>query len=210
MVKRIYLEDPYQTECEANVVSINGNEVILDKTVFFAFAGGQASDSGTINNIEVKQATKKADEIVYTLENINFKEGDKVIVKIDEEKRKKIMKLHSAIHIVYYIFEEIAGSKKIIGSNVTEDKARFDYKTEESCSDLLEKVQEAANKVFSEDNKIETYPDPDNPEKKWWECKDWICPCGGTHVKNTNEIGSVKLKRKNIGAGKERVEIRLN
>jgi len=44
-------------------------------------------------------------------------------------------------------------------------------------------------------------------ERRWWECENIKYPCGGTHVKNTKEIGMVKLKRKNLGKGKERVEI---
>lgn len=42
-----------------------------------------------------------------------------------------------------------------------------------------------------------------------WVCGEIKMPCGGTHVKSTDEIGKVKLKRKNIGRGKERIEIRV-
>ena len=50
---------------------------------------------------------------------------------------------------------------------------------------------------------------PEKPDLKWWHCEDWKMPCGGTHVKNTKEVGQIRLKRKNIGAGKERIEIYL-
>ncbi|RJQ19102.1 alanyl-tRNA editing protein, partial [Candidatus Woesearchaeota archaeon] len=42
-----------------------------------------------------------------------------------------------------------------------------------------------------------------------WECADIKMPCSGTHVRNTQEIGTITLKRKNIGKGKERIEILL-
>ncbi|MDO8656952.1 MAG: alanyl-tRNA editing protein, partial [Nanoarchaeota archaeon] len=43
----------------------------------------------------------------------------------------------------------------------------------------------------------------------WWQCGEWKMPCGGTHPRTTGEIGALTLKRKNIGKGKERIEIFL-
>ena len=207
---RLFWEDPYKTECEASVLKVKDNEVVLDQTVFYAFSGGQASDTGTIDNIPVKEARKAGDEIVYVLESTpNFQEGDKVNIKIDWEKRYKLMKLHAASHIIYFLTEEKTGLKKIIGSNVTGDKGRLDYEYPESIADLLPDIETKANEVFSQDSTITVYPDEKDPKKRWWECKDWKVPCGGTHVKSTQEIGNVRLKRKNIGSGKERIEIYL-
>lgn len=210
MTKKLFHEDPYKTECEATVVSVNGPAVTLDQTVFFAFSGGQASDSGTISGIPVKEAVVSGGDIVYTLEqDPTFKAGDKVIVKINPDKRNKIMRHHSAAHVVYFLFAEKIGVKKLIGSNITESKARLDYEYPEPISAILPEIEAKANEVFSQDLAIKTYPDQADPEKKWWECGQWKCPCGGTHVKSTKEVGKVQLKRKNIGAGKERIEITI-
>jgi Ser-tRNA(Ala) deacylase AlaX len=211
MVKKIFNDDPYMTECEAIVESIMGPEVTLDQTCFFAFSGGQASDSGSINEIPVKEAIASGDNIVYVLESIpSFKEGDKVKVKIDENKRNKLMRLHSAAHIIHFIFAEETGIKKLIGSNIEENKARLDYESSEPISELLPAVEEKANEIFSQDIEIKTFPDSENENKRWWECQEWKCPCGGTHVKSTKEVGKVQLKRKNIGSGKERIEITIS
>lgn len=211
MTKKLFYQDPYKTECEAIVLNVMGPEVTLDQTCFFAFSGGQASDSGSINDIPVKQAIASGDDIVYVLEQVpSFKEGDKVIVKIDENKRRKLMRLHSAAHIIYFLFAEKTGIKKLIGSNIEENKARLDFQYPEPIVDMLPKVEEKASQIFSQDIEIKTFPEGNDENRRLWECKEWKCPCGGTHVKSTKEIGKVQLKRKNIGSGKERIEITLS
>ncbi len=207
---RLFWEDPYKDKCEANVVKIDNNEIVLDQTVFYAFSGGQASDVGTINDIPIIEARKAGEDIVYVLESPpEFNEGEKVNIIIDWDNRYRLMKLHAASHIVYFIFQEKTGIKKLIGSNVTKDKGRLDYEHPESISELLPEIESKANEVFTQDAEIKVYPDEADPGKRWWECMGWKVPCGGTHVNNTNEIGNIRLKRKNIGSGKERIEIYL-
>jgi Ser-tRNA(Ala) deacylase AlaX len=209
--KKLFWDDPYQTECEAEVLEVNDNELTLDQTVFYAFSGGQASDAGSINGIAVQEARKAGDKIVYVLDSTpDFRAGDTVSVKIDWDKRNRLMKLHTASHIIYFLFEKQTGIKKLIGSNVTSDKGRLDYEYPENIAELLPAVQTQANELFSQANKIVMYPDENDPGKRWWECLDWKVPCGGTHVKSTDEIGNIRLKRKNIGSGKERIEIYLD
>jgi len=208
--KRLFWEDPYQTQCDATVIRVEGSEVVLDQSVFYAFSGGQASDSGTINGQAVKEAKKAGEDIIYVMEEPpDFKEGDKVIIEIDWEKRYDLMKLHSASHILYFIVQEKTGLKKIIGSNVTVDKGRLDYEYPEVISPILPDVEVKANELFNQEAEISIYPDPQDPTKRWWEGLSWKVPCGGTHVRSTKEIGNVRLKRKNIGKGKERIEIYL-
>lgn len=210
MTKKLFWDDPYAKECSSIVAGISGKEVRLDRTVFFAFSGGQESDSGTIGGINVIEARKEGDDIVYVLEKEpTFKQGDEVEVKIDWEKRYKIMRLHSAAHIAFHIFSEKTGVKKLIGSNVTHEKARVDFEYHESVAPMLPEIEEKANNVFSQDIEIKTFPDEKKPGRMWWQSGDILYPCGGTHLKSTKEIGKVKLKRKNIGKGKERIEITL-
>ncbi|HLC90166.1 MAG TPA: alanine--tRNA ligase-related protein [Candidatus Nanoarchaeia archaeon] len=92
MTKKLFWEDPYQTECTAKVTSIDNNKVKLDQTIFYAFSGGQLSDEGTIGGIKVLEAKKEGDkediiDIEYTLEQEpSFNVGDTVQVKIDAER----------------------------------------------------------------------------------------------------------------------------
>ncbi|MFC1753400.1 alanyl-tRNA editing protein [Thermoproteota archaeon] len=211
-MKKLFWQDPYIKECEATVTSKMGPEIQLDQTIFFAFSGGQASDQGTINGIKVIDAMKSDDNITYILESVpDFNEGDKVKVVIDWENRFKLMRLHSAAHIVFHMFEDKTGLKNLIGSNITPDKARLDYATDNPISELLPEIESKTNEITSKDAEIKTYDDDSEPGKRWWEIEGLGLKdaCGGTHVRNTNEIGLIKLKRKNIGAGKERIEISL-
>jgi len=208
--KKLFREDPYKTQCEATVSSINENRITLDVTVFFGFSGGQASDEGTIAGIPVKEAVVSGDDIVYELESPPpFREGDTVHVKIDNKRRGRLMKLHSAAHIVYSVFNKRTGAPKLIGSNVSEEKARLDYEHPENIKPLLPGLEGQTNRFLSQNIPIETHPASENPDRWWWVCQDWNLPCGGTHVRSTTEIGAITLKRKNIGGGKERIEITL-
>lgn len=210
MTKKLFHDDPYLKECEAEVTGFMGSEIVLDQTVIFAFSGGQASDSGTVNGIPIKEVIVSGEDIVHVLDSVpEFREGDKVKVKLDWGKRYKLMRLHSAAHIVHFIFAEKTSIKKLIGSNIEENKARLDYESSEPISEMLSEIEEKANELFSQDVEIKTYPDESEANKRWWECKEWKAPCGGTHVKSTKEIGKIHLKRKNIGSGKERIEITL-
>src|SRR3989338_10733850 len=133
MTEKLFWEDPYATMCKAKVTVIEGNKVKLDRTIFYAFSGGQESDSGTIGGITVIEAVKQGDkdsiiDIEYTLEKEpHFKVGDEVEVRIDEMKREKLRRLHSAAHIVYYVVIEVLGKVPIVGSNISAEKARMDF-----------------------------------------------------------------------------------
>lgn len=210
MVEKLFRQNPYLGSCEATVLSSNEGQITLGKTVFFAFAGGQASDSGTIGGFKVLEARAEGPEIIYKLEEgANPKEGDRAEVKIDMEKRMKIMRLHSAAHLVYEVFAKHTGIRKLIGSNVNEEKSRFDFESETPISEKLPAIEAESNQLIEENHPIKTYPDENNPDKWWWECMEWKMPCGGTHVHSLGEIGKIKLKRKNLGSGKERIEITL-
>ena len=138
-----------------------------------------------------------------------FSVGDTVEVAIDEEKRAKLRKLHSAAHIVYYFVIEKLGQLKVIGSNINSEKARMDFLYEKPISELLQDIEVKVNHFLQENHEILRKQDEKNPDLWWWICGNWKIPCGGTHVKNTLEIGKLQLKRRNIGAGKERIEMML-
>ena len=216
MTKKLFWEDPYLTECKAKITSINGNNVRLDQTVFYAFSGGQASDEGTINGITVTKALKQGEkeniiDIEYELEEEpTFKVGEEVEVKIDAQRRQKLMKLHSAAHVAYYFIIDKLGKLKIIGSNISPEKARVDFLYEKPINEILPEIESNLNYFLATDHKITRKQDDTSPDLRWWSCGEWKMPCGGTHVNSTSEIGAIRLRRKNIGSGKERIEIYLS
>jgi len=204
--KRLFWLDPYQKECEARVERIEGDKIYLDQTVFFAFSGGQESDSGTINSVPVKEAVEEGNYIYYILGQHSLKPRDTVKVRIDWGKRYKLMRLHSAVHIVYYAFAEKFGKQEMIGSNISTEKGRLDFSYPENISNLIPEVQKRANEIIG--NGLDIKTGFSGLTERFWKVGEYEqMPCSGTHVKSTKEIGPVILKRKNIGAGKERIEV---
>ena len=196
-------------------MSANGKNVKLDQTVYYAFSGGQESDTGSISGIPVVNAVKQGDkesiiDIEYELEKEPyFKVGDTVTVTIDSERRKKLRNLHSASHILYYFLADKIGEVKIMGSHIGEKKARIDFKYEKSISNIIPEIEQEVNDFLKENHMIIMNENASKTNLRWWSCNNWKIPCGGTHPKSTKEIGKVKLKRKNIGSQKERIEIYL-
>ena len=202
----LYYEDPYIKEANAKVIKIEDNLVWLDKTIFYAEKGGQESDTGWINNIRVIDV--RSSDYAHVLErNPDFSVDDIVHLKLDWDRRYKIMRLHSALHLVYFVVKELIGDLKVIGSHVGPDKARIDYAFEGSIGKYLPEIQERVNEIIREDREIIVYEK--EPSWRIWKMGDWEDPCAGTHVRRTGEIGEVKLKRRNLGRGKERIEVYL-
>lgn len=211
MADKIFWENPYQTHLETEIASVSDELVTLKETIFYAFSGGQESDSGTIGGFPVADARKNGNAIFYTLpQNHGLIPGDPVIVEIDWERRYKLMRLHFAAEIVLeLIYRRLAGSKKI-GAHISAKRARIDFKWNESISPILPEISNAAQKLVDADATITSdFSDREN-EKRFWEIQGFArIPCGGTHLKRTGEVGTIKLKRKNIGKNKERVNISL-
>ncbi len=207
-----YYEELYSKEFESKVLSVDGEKIVLDKTLFYPGGGGQACDVGWINGFEVYFVSVNDGVIYHHVREHDLREGEVVKGVINWDRRYELMKLHSAAHIVYYKFVEVFFNgdykkAKVIGSNVSVGKARIDFALEESVGEKLKEVEELVNEFIKEGHEILTRSVGGG--RRVWVCEDYEMPCGGTHVKNTREIIGVKLKRKNLGAGKERVEIKL-
>ena len=215
--KKLFWDDPYLKECDSKITKIQDSKVYLDQTIFYAFSGGQESDSGNIASAKVMEAKKEGDDISYSLDPNSpvlstLKPGDTVRVEIDWEKRFRLMRLHSAAHIVFRLLEIKFNIKEVIGSNVTSDKARLDFLYPENIGPHLNDILNSAKKLIQSNLAINTYYDEQDKTRRVWQLgdfPDWKMFCGGTHVKSSSEIGEILLKRKNIGQGKERIEILL-
>jgi Ser-tRNA(Ala) deacylase AlaX len=211
MIEKVFWQNPYLTELVTKVSSVNGNEVTLKQTIFYAFSGGQESDAGTISGRRVLEARKEGKEIVYRLEeNHGLNPSDSVKVVIDWERRYKLMRLHFAAEIILeLVYQQRPGIEKI-GAHIAEDKARIDFALNENVSSLFPVLQEKAESLIEANHDIiSSFSDEEN-QRRTWEIKGFAkVPCGGTHLRKTGEVGNIILKRKNIGKGKERLEIYL-
>lgn len=211
MTKKLFWENPYQVEFDATVTKIVGNSVVLDATCFYPRGGGQVGDTGYLGGIRVvdTQVSEEID-IAHILEiKPSFNVGTLVHGKIDWERRYKIMRLHSVAHIVYYLMQEVFGKdcKPASSGLLDEHKERSDYLFKEKLDkEKLKAVEEKANQIIDKGYEIRTWSENG---KRYWKIELFpVMKCGGTHVRNSNEIGEIEVKRgKKPGRGKERVEI---
>lgn len=212
MVEKVFWKDPYLTQLKTHVTFVSGNDITVEQSIFYAFSGGQESDRGSIGDYPVIDARKQEQDIIYTLqEDHQLKVGEEVLIQIDWHRRYRLMKLHFAAEIILELaYQYLEGIEKI-GAHISEDKARIDFIWEENISKFLPLLKEKAEALIQSDAEIiSDFSDEENG-RRYWEIKGFSkVACGGTHLKTTGEIGKLKLKRVNIGKGKERIEIYLD
>ena len=233
MTEKLFWQDQYLKEFEGKVIEIRGKEVILDKTVFYARSGGQPGDTGEINGIKVIDTYyDNKGNIVHLLEKEpNFNVGDIVKGKIDWERRYKLMRLHTALHILSAVLNNLFGNIKITGSQIYEDKARIDFDLDKLDDESVKKIEEKANEIVNKDlpvyakfiNKEELEKMPQLKrlmDEKRYEKYDVLRVVGigdidiqldgGTHVKFTKEIGRIKIiGKENKGKNNKRLIITI-
>ena len=221
-----YGDDP--KEFDAKVLKSFDKYVVLDKTSFYARGGGQEPDHGTIENFEVVDVSKHGNIIVHELKNGIPKEGNIVSCVVNLKRRDGITKNHTSTHILN------SSSRSVLGSWVwqhsafkEEDHARLDITHHSALTDdEITKIEDLANSVVEKNIPvtIENF-DRGTAEQKYGfkiyqggivpvksirivSIKDFdIEACGGTHVKQTDEIELIKITRaKRIQDGVVRIE----
>lgn len=210
-MERAFWSTPYLTSLDARVLSVEGSDVMISPTIFFAESGGQESDQGTIDRIQVTQATVVGEHIVYRLASApDFAVGDLVNVQIDWPRRYALMRLHFAAEIVLELFYKKFPGLDKIGAHIGQAKARIDFTMDGSISQYLPEILAEVERLVAADLPIESrFTDTEHLRRCWLIEGFSQVPCGGTHLRRTGEVGRIRLKRNNIGAHKERVEIYL-
>jgi Ser-tRNA(Ala) deacylase AlaX len=211
MTRKVFWDDPYRTTLDTRVAGVNGNDITLAETIFYALSGGQESDHGTIGGRPVLAARKDGAGIVYTLEaGHGLNPGDAVTIVIDWARRYRLMRLHLAAEIVLELaYQNLAGIEKI-GAHIAADKARIDFAWDENIAKAFALIGEKARALIAADHPIVSAYSDEAQGRRYWEIAGFArVPCGGTHLRRTGEIGAIALKRVNIGKGKERIEIQV-
>jgi alanyl-tRNA synthetase len=210
-VKKIFWENPYQTELTTVVTSVVENTITLQETIAYAFAGGQQSDTGWINDYPILNAEKKGKEIFYKIPKTHtLQVGSPVQLLIDWEKRYKIMKLHFAAELILELVNRYFNYPEKIGANITSEKARIDFIWEENIADIFPFLLDKFHTLIKNNHPIESAFSDITEEKRYWQISGFAkVACGGTHLKSTGEIGMIRLRRDRQGKNKERIEIYL-
>lgn len=208
-VAKLFWDDPYLASCDAMVTGVHGDDVTVDRTVYFAFSGGQSSDSGTIGGLPVLGVRTDGLEIAYTLPSGHgLAPGQPVRVQVDLPTRLAIMRLHFAAELVLELVTRGYGRPEKVGANITASKARVDFVWDGSIAPILPEVADRVRELVDADLPIVSAYQDEASQRRYWRIDGFAqVPCGGTHPRRTGEVGRVRLKRANPGAGIERIEI---
>ena len=209
-------------------------EVFLERTPFYAESGGQVGDTGTIKTpsglVRVEDTLKPAEGAIAHLGTVVAGEvlpGEKAAAEVDQKRRRQIMRHHSATHLLHKALRETLGEAVVQkGSWVGPDHTTFDIPLNRAMNKeeidrvnrrVMEKVREAL--PFHESQKRYREAVAQGAmhlfEEKYGDVVrvvcfgDWTCElCGGTHVKNTADIGTaVIVSESSIGSGLRRIDM---
>lgn len=231
----LFRDDAYLTETDAIVVGVNERGgIILDKTVFYATGGGQPGDKGTLitaAGVEIPVATtvygEDKTEIVHVPAEGSALPavGDKVTARIDWDTRLKRMRIHTALHLLTTVLPY-----PVTGGAIGDGEGRLDFdipdaglEKEAIAEELMRRINQNADvtEQWITDAELEANPGL----VKTMSVKPPmgsgrvrlvnivgldLQPCGGTHVKNTREIGNVAVTNiEKKGKQNRRVRIAL-
>lgn len=207
-----FWDDPYQTRLDTHITSVSGDDVTVADAIFYAFSGGQESDEGTISGHRVLQALKDGLDIIYMLEpNHGLQPGDAVTMAIDWDRRYRLMRLHFAAEIILELVYQTLNPIEKIGAHIAADKSRIDFASDTNISAVFPILLERATALIEANHDIISAFSDEANQKRYWEISGFArVACGGTHLRKTGEVGALTLKRKNVGKGKERIEIYLS
>jgi len=228
----IYLDDSYLWSFSAGVTQALENKAILNKTAFYPQSGGQPSDTGILEHgaeiFQVVGVEKEEEGIVHILDRPGLKPGDMVSGKIDGDRRYRFMRSHTACHILSAVIFQETGAK-ITGNQIEQSRSRVDFSLESFDKSRMMEYVEKANQIVSNRRPVSTriipreealaMPDllrlamavPDRDAIRVVEIEGIDRQaCGGTHVKNTAEVGRIKMiKAENKGKANRRIYFSL-
>jgi misacylated tRNA(Ala) deacylase len=238
--KLLYHDDSYLSTFEANVVAVDGRALALDQTAFFPGGGGQVADHGALvwngRRLPIASLRKQGDVVWH---EIGQEEGDAETLpavgdavrgEVDWESRYRMMRTHTALHMLCGIIFRDYGAQ-VTGGQMYPDKARMDFSMEGFSSEYVRAIEERVNEAVAADHPVKVYH---LPREQAFEIPDLIRTKvnllppemstiriveivgldlqadGGTHVHSTREVGGIKvLKTENKGKFNKRMEITL-
>ena len=233
----IYSRDSYLREVDAEVLEVDDRGIIFDRTVFYPGGGGQIHDTGWVMYEGAKYSVPSVyiheGEIYHVVEGLKPSPGDRVRLLIDWDRRYKIMRMHTSLHIIGAVMYNDY-NVLITGSNIMPDRARIDFPFEEMRREIAYDIVAKTNTIAREGHEVKVYFMPAeealkrrdlfrvadfNVYKKYLGGEVRIVEIvgvdveldGGTHVKNTREIGEIIfLKYESKGRRNRRIYITVD
>ena len=220
-------------ETTSKVLYLDNDFVVLDKTPFYAEAGGQVGDTGTITNengtlVIGNTTAMPSGHYLHTVERINgaIKTGDVVTAMIDSKRRLEIQRHHTGTHLLHWALRTVLGDHvKQQGSWVGPERLRFDFSHFASLTkEEIEQIEDLVNKEVFSGSSVEIVETTMKDAKELGALAFFgdkygdnvrvlkagehsVELCGGTHVHNLSDIGPIKiLSEGSIGSNIRRIE----
>ena len=226
-------DNPNTLSFDTEVASVDGANVVLEETYFYAESGGQPADRGVVAGIDVEDVQEYPVGVVHALadDDHGLEAGDSVHCVVDAAFRTYCRRAHTASHMLFGAARRVLDDVGYAGFDIDEEKVRVDFTaatdiTDERLVELerltnravwdslpvtwgyedAETAQEREEVAFN--TKTEEGVMSEDDEVRIVTIEGWdVAACGGTHVDNTAEIGPVRvLDRSNPGEGATRVE----
>jgi misacylated tRNA(Ala) deacylase len=231
----LFRDDAYLRTATARVQAIDARGIELDRTVFYPLGGGQAGDSGALlraNGERVVIADTRKGERPDCVRHVPaagavlLEPGEPVTLEIDWPRRYRLMRLHTALHLLSCVIVA-----PVTGGNIVPEKGRLDFDIELAALDArhieIETNRLIASAVATEtawitDAELDAQPElvktmSVQPPRGLGRVRLLripgidLQPCGGTHVANVAEIGAIRVLRiRSEGRHNRRVEIALS
>ncbi len=224
MTEKIYYADQYIKEFVATVLEVRPLEgsrwgIVLDRTAFYPEGGGQPCDTGWLDGIPVLAVYEDNGVVVHVA--AERPAGQTVKGRLDWGRRFDHMQQHSGEHIVSGVFGDLFGAENV-GFHLGADRVYIDVTLAELTDEQAAAAEAAANDaVFAnlpvlsamvDGSDLARYPLRKQPAKEFANIRlvtvEGIdcCPCGGTHVAASGEIGLIKIRGWERKAGTTRVD----
>ena len=228
MTERLYYDDSYLTEFDAEVVRVelrNGRPIVaLNRSAFYPTSGGQPYDTGTLNDARVTDVFVDADGEVWHEIDAPLDVGTQVHGKIDWARRWDHMQQHGGEHMIAGAVYNLTGGMTIglhLGAEVSSIDVQFSDGSTHMDAELIAEIEDYVNERIQMDAPIRCwFPDAEElaalPLRKAPTVKEHVrivamgdfemVACGGTHPSSTGQIGLVKI----VSAAPERGKLRLS
>ncbi len=223
MTKKIYLENPYLRDLNANIIKKeyidNKFHITLDRTIFYPhMCGGQPKDEGTINGLEVLNVYQKDNKIIHVVKNDII--NKEVTLSINWNTRFDHMQQHTGQHILSVAFTKLFNANTV-GFHLGKDYVYIDVTIPNLTKDNCNKIEKFANKIIFSNFDIKNYflgrdkisklplskKPPTTSNIRIVEINGIdFCPCAGTHCRSTGEVGLIKIRKWEKYKGNIRVE----
>ncbi len=231
--EKSYYLYPWKLKQKTQFRRVNESVIAVEKSIAYPEGGGQESDQGFIfqekqvepirftmakkvngcgrivNRRDFPTLNVEGEVQLHLAEPLpaSWDESKPIVVAVDARRRAELSRSHSAAHLVYLaimtVYEDLKSITK--GCKISTETGRFDFFIEQLSPDEMERIQQALDHLLQSEDQIYLSELDNEVECRLWHFAGKTIPCGGTHIEEVRQIGSIKLRKKNLGKTSKRI-----